>query len=194
MHEALSKPPRTMTVPEFLLWPGDGSGRRFQLVDGAVRPIPLDTTTRGAIQATLGCLIADHLSAIGSRCRGIFRPPIVPRVRASLNLRTPALAVTADPDRPDQYAVEDVVLIAEVLSPGNTSDTWDNVWAYTTIPSVREIAVVHSTRVLVEMLRRGADGHWPEEPEQIGPDGTLRVESIDFDCRLEEVYVQTHLA
>jgi hypothetical protein len=55
---------------------------------------------------------------------------------------------------------------------------------------VREIAVVHSTRVLVELLQRGADGHWPEKPS----DGTLRFESIGFACRLPEVYAQTHLA
>jgi Uma2 family endonuclease len=62
----------------------------------------------------------------------------------------------------------DLIVLIEVLSPGNTSDTWDNVWAYATIPSVREIVVVHSTRVLAELLRRGPDGHWPEEPEKVG--------------------------
>jgi hypothetical protein len=74
MHDTLSKPPRTMTVAEFLDWPGDGSGRKFQLVDGVL------------------------------------------------------------------------------------------------------------------------NGHWPEEPEEIGRDGTLRLDSIDFACRLPEIYAQTHLA
>jgi hypothetical protein len=54
--------------------------------------------------------------------------------------------------------------------------------------------VVHSTRVLAEMLWRGADGHWPEQPDEAGPDGTLRMESIGFACRLPEVCAQTHLA
>ena len=86
------------------------------------------------------------------------------------------------------------MLLIEILSPGNTADTWDNVWSYTTIPSVREIVVVHSTRILVELLRRGADGHWPEEPEEIGADGVLRLESIVFSCPLSDVYARTHLA
>ena len=68
------------------------------------------------------------------------------------------------------------------------------MWAYTTIPTVREIVVVHSTRVLAELLRRGADGHWREQTEKIEPDGTLRLESIGFSCRLREAYAQTHLA
>ena len=61
-------------------------------------------------------------------------------------------------------------------------------------PSVREIVVVHSTRVMAELLRRGSDGNWPAEPEEIGADGTLRLESIDFVCSLPDIYAQTHLA
>jgi hypothetical protein len=53
---------------------------------------------------------------------------------------------------------------------------------------------VHSTRVLAELLRRGTDGHWPGRPEQIGPDDTLRLESIAVAFPLREAYAQTHLA
>ena len=63
-----------------------------------------------------------------------------------------------------------------------------------TIPSVREIVVVHSTRVLAGVLRRGVDGYWPEEPEQIGADAMLRLESIGVAFPLREAYAQTHLA
>jgi Uma2 family endonuclease len=56
------------------------------------------------------------------------------------------------------------VLIIEILSPSNWPETWTNVWAYTTIPSVREILIVHSTKIGVELLRRDAAGHWPEHP------------------------------
>jgi Uma2 family endonuclease len=102
--------------------------------------------------------------------------------------------VTCTPDAPGQQTLPDPILLVEILSPGNTADTWDNVWSYTTIPSVREIAVVHSTRVLVELLRRGTDGHWPAEPEEIGPGDTLRLEGIGFSCPLSDIYAQTHLA
>ena len=186
--------PPTMTVADFLDWPGDGTARRFQLVDGEPRAIPPGSTTRGTIHASLNGLIANHLAISGSSCYAASRPPVAPRVRASLNLRRPALGVTCTPDTPGQQTLPDPVLLIEILSPGNTADTWDNVWSYTTIPSVREIVVVHSTRILVELLRRGADGHWPEEPEEIGADGVLRLESIVFSCPLSDVYAQTHLA
>jgi Uma2 family endonuclease len=156
--------------------------------------MPPGGTTRGTIHAILGWLISNRLLATASTYRACSRPPVAPRVRASINLRRPALGVTAMPDRAGEYMLRDPVLLIEILSPGNASDTWDNVWSYATIPSVREIAVVHSTRVLVELLRRGADGSWPEEPEEIGPGDTLRLASIDFGCPLLDVYEQTHLA
>ena len=40
----------------------------------------------------------------------------------------------------------DPILLIELLSPGNAKDTRDNVWAYTTISSVREIVIVHTAR------------------------------------------------
>jgi Uma2 family endonuclease len=130
----------------------------------------------------------------GSKCRVVTEPGVATRVRANINLRVPDLGVTCTPDAPGQQTLPDPVLLIEILSPGNTADTWDNVWSYTTIPSVQEIAVVHSTRILVELLRRGSDGHWPAEPEEIGPGDTLQLASIAFSCPLSAVYAQTHLA
>jgi Uma2 family endonuclease len=194
MSNTQRKPLPAMTVADFLDWPGDGSGRKFQLVDGELRAMSPGSATHGTIQMTLGRLIGNLLVDAGGRCRIVSEPGIMTRVRANTNLRVPDLGITCTPDAPGQQALPDPVVLIEILSPGNSTDTWDNVWSYTTIPSVREIVVVHSTRVLAELLRRGADGHWPEEPEEIGRDGTLRLGSIDFTCRLPEVYAQTHLA
>jgi Uma2 family endonuclease len=194
MPDALRKLPRTMTVAEFLDWPGDGSGRTFQLVDGELRPMSPGSATHGTIQANLCWLIRSALAASGSGYRIVTEPGVITRTRPDKNMRVPDLGITQTADAPGQQAMPDPIALVEVLSPGNAADTWDNVWAYTTIPSVREIAVVHSTRVLAELLHRGADGHWPQTPEQIGADATLRLESIAVAFRLREAYAQTHLA
>jgi Uma2 family endonuclease len=109
-------------------------------------------------------------------------------------VRVPDLGVTGTPDAPGQRNLPDPIVLIEVLSPGNAADTWDNVWAYTSIPSVREIVVVHSTRVLAEILRRGPDGRWPEATEKVGREDELRLDSIGFACPMGGVYAQTHLA
>jgi Uma2 family endonuclease len=186
--------PEPMTVAEFLAWTGDGSGRKLQLVDGEVRMMSPGSVTHGRIQATLARLIGNALTARSDPCQIITEPAVATRVRANINMRVPDLGVTCTPDAPGQQTLPDPILLIEILSPGNTADTWDNVWSYTTIPSVQEIVVVHSTRILVELLRRGTDGHWPAEPEEVGPGDTLQLASIAFACPLSDVYAQTHLA
>jgi Uma2 family endonuclease len=194
MPNALRKLPQHMTVAEFLDWPGDGSGRTFQLVDGELRAMSPGSATHGTIQSSLSRLIGNALVASGSGCRIVTEPGVITRIRSDINIRVPDLGITRAADAPGQQALPDPIALIEVLSPGNASDTWDNVWAYTTIPSVREIVVVHSTRVLAEVLRRGEDGHWPEQPEQIGAGDTLRLQSIAVIFPLREAYAQTHLA
>jgi Uma2 family endonuclease len=194
MNHVLEKAPPTMTVAEFLDWPGDGSGRKFQLVDGELRAMSPGSATHGTIQTNLGYELRRHMIDRRSEYRVVTEPGVITRLRADANLRVPDLGITLAPDAAGQRALPDPIVLIEILSPGNASDTWENVWAYTTIPSVMEIAVVHSTRVLAEILRRAPDGRWPDKPEFIGPADLLRLDSVDFACPIPEVYAQTHLA
>ena len=186
-------PPR-MTVADFLDWPGDGTAKRHQLVDGEPRAMAPASATHARIQATITYLLTRHLIETGSRCRTATEPAVAPRLRSNVNLRVPDIGVTCTPIEPGQIVLPDPVLLVEVLSPGNEADTWENVWAYSTIPSVQEILVEYSTRIAAELLRRAPDGTWPKEPEEIGPDGQLRLASIGFTCPLAELYDETHLA
>ena len=76
----------------------------------------------------------------------VTAPEIIPRVRANENFRIPDLAVTCTRYDTEEYDVSNPVLIVEILSPSNRSETWQNVWSFTTIPSVREILVLSSTK------------------------------------------------
>jgi len=180
-----------MSVDEFLAW-APGTSERWQLVDGVPHAMSPPTRIHGWLQGELGRLIGNHLRAGASGCSLIVGPGIVPRVMAEHNMRVPDLAVTCSPNDRDERALTDPVLIVEILSPSNQAQTWTNVWAYTSIPSVREIVVLRSDRVAASLLRRLADGMWPERPDEIG-DGTLALESIGFSVRLMELYVTTQL-
>ena len=105
-----------------------------------------------------GALINRHLAEKNSPCFVVTAPGVVPRVQSDINMRVPDLAVTCSPGLPGDRALRDPVLIIEILSPSNRAETWMNVWSYTTIPSVREILVLHSDKIGAELLRRGADG------------------------------------
>ncbi len=183
-----------MTVADFLEWQGDGSGRKFQLVDGEVRAMSPGSAAHAIIQVNLASAILHRLDETGSKCCVGTEPAIATRVRAHTNLRVPDIGVTCSSNEPGQQTFPDPVLLIEVLSPGNQADTWDNVWAYTTIPTVQEILVVHSTRVLAQLLRRQLDGAWPAEPQDIGPDDVLSLETVGLARPLRQFYARTHLA
>lgn len=84
------------------------------------------------------------------------------------------------------------MLVAEILSPSNRRETWINVWAYTTIPSLQEILVLGSEDVWAKVLRRAPDGTWPHDPETVA-DGDLVLDSIGLHTDLADLYRDTGL-
>ena len=65
MNVALHPPPAPMTTEAFLAWPGDGSGRRFNLVDGVARPMSPASHTHAQVQSNALALIARSIDAAG---------------------------------------------------------------------------------------------------------------------------------
>ncbi len=88
--------------------------------------------------------------------------------------------------------ISEPVLLAEVLSPSNQVEMLDNVLSYTSIPSVQEILVLHSTLIGAEVLRRGPDGIWPADPAEV-TSGNLVLDSIGFRVPLADLYRTTRL-
>ena len=156
MSNAASKLPVQMTVEDFLARADPG---RFELIDGEPRAMSPGSTIHARLQARLSRLIDQHLEKSGGPCWVGTEPAVRPRASAKHNVRVPDLGVTCQPDRSGEAIMTDPILLIELLSPGNTKDTRDNVWAYTTIPTVREIMLVHTTQQRVELLRRQSDGH-----------------------------------
>jgi Uma2 family endonuclease len=191
MVAALRIPDR-MTAAEFLAWDAP-SGDRWQLVDGEPQAMAPANRTHNAILGELGRLIGNHLLAQRGQCSVVPTPGVVPRVRADSNYRIPSLAVTCSDYQEEEYDLTDPVLLVEILSPSNRAETWTNVWAYTTMPSVQEILVVHGTRVGAELLRRNPDGSWPPQPATID-DGEIEFTCIGFRVSLAALYRTTRLA
>jgi Uma2 family endonuclease len=182
-----------MTVDEFLSWDsGDHSGCLWQLVDGEPVAMAPGSQNHGALQGEIAGLIRDHLRAARPGCRLIVDPGIVPHLNANRNFRIPDLGVTCSPPSTETM-VPDPVLLVEILSPSNEAETWRNVWAYTTIPTVAEILGVRSTRIEAELLRRLADGNWPKQPQILHAGDALTLDSIGMSIALEALYATSSL-
>ena len=191
MSEAFNIPP-TMDLDEFLAWDAPAGGL-WQLVDGEPRAMAPASLPHNAILGELTRLIGNHLAERGGPCVVVPTPGVIPRIRADRNIRIPDLGVTCSETPLEGYALPDPVLLVEILSPSNAAETWANVWAYTTIPSLQEILILRSSSVRAELLRRRPDGSWPEQPETIS-DGMLELESIGFGLPLTAVYRTTKFA
>jgi Uma2 family endonuclease len=183
---ALRKPaPERITLTEFLNWtPDDPTGAAYQLVDGETVPMAPASRNHAALMAGISALLRNYLMETGSSCSVLVEPGIVPHIGADWNFRLPEVGVVCSPPSSDQV-VRDPVLLIEILSPSNESETRTNIWAYTTIPSVQEILTVRSTRMEAELFRRRPDGNWPESPEIVVGSDRLTLVSIGLahPCR-----------
>jgi Uma2 family endonuclease len=184
--------PEFLTVDAFLRWEAP-MGQLWQLVDGVPHAMAPPSPTHALIQGEVAALIRIHLTSTNMPCAVAVTPGIVPRVQSDINIRIPDLVVTCSPALPGDNAIRDPVLVIEILSPSNRAETWTNVWSYTTIPSVREILVLHSTSIDADLLRRGPDGTWPERPQAIGQDD-LALDSIGYTGPIAAFYRTTWLS
>ena len=190
--DAALKVPEFMTVAEFLDWDAP-PGYYWQLRDGVPEAMSPPSPTHGVIQMRIGQLIGAFLDGRSSPCRVVATPGVIPASRSDINMLIPDLAVTCSPIKASDRALPNPLLLVEVLSPGNQSETCRNVWAYTTIPGVQEIAVFHSEKIGALVLRRGADGTWPDQATAIHK-GELTLESIGLQTSIEDIYLTTWLA
>ncbi|MBD0274487.1 MAG: Uma2 family endonuclease [Acetobacteraceae bacterium] len=100
--------------------------------------------------------------------------------------------MTRSPPSGGQF-VADPALLIEILSPSDAALTRENVWAYSTIPSVGEILLLGGVRVEAELLRRGPDGSWPKAPVFLGTEGDVELASVGFRAPLRAFYRTTDL-
>ena len=148
--------------------------------------------THGILQGRLATLINNHFDRERRPCSVVVEPGVVPRLLSDHNLRVPDLAVTCASYETEEAILADPVLLIEILSPSNQAQTWTNIWAYTTIPSVFEILILRADRIAAELLRRSPQGEWPERPASI-TEGDVVLDSIGFRVGLRELYRGTRL-
>ncbi|HUN38951.1 MAG TPA: Uma2 family endonuclease [Acetobacteraceae bacterium] len=185
MSTALTTPDQ-MTLQEFLAWDAPGPGQ-WQLIDGVPVAMAPASRAHGRLQTVIAGLIDSHLEASGSPCVALTNPGIVPAFQASRNFCIPDLAVTCAETDNDPAGLHHPVLVIEILSPSNHAETWRNVRAYMLIDSVREILVIHTASVRVDLLQRRADGVWPEDVTPI-TQGAFPLASIGLNVLLSELY------
>ena len=144
--------PKRMTLPEFLEW-DDGSGRRYQLVNGVAVMMAPSLEAQGEIAAALSMEIGNRIER---PCRMISEAGIVIPDRAD-TYYVADLAVTCAPREPGRPMVVEPVLVVEVLSPSTGQvNRWRKVADYRALSSIRDTLVADERRV--KLQQQTADG------------------------------------
>jgi Uma2 family endonuclease len=185
---AANQLPAAMTVAEFLAWDPPDFSDRWELIDGTPRAMAPAAPPHGFIQAEAARLIGNHLAEQRPQCRVATEPGLQPKVRGNSNVRVPDLAVTCASLEPGDRLLREPVVVIEILSPSNKAETWQNVWSYVTIPSVREILVVYTAEVRIDLLRREPNGAWPDDPLALTSGDNVTLESIGFTVPISAFY------
>lgn len=188
--------PAPMSLDEFLAWdaPVDAPpDARWQLVDGDPRAMAPASPLHAGIQSEVSRLLGNHLAGNRRECRAYSNPGVMLGIRSDRNYRIPDIGVTCTPLVPGEPTLPNPVLLVEILSPSNPAETWINVWAYTTIPSVQEVLVIRSDAPGALILKRKTDGTWPDVPVSIET-GDVTLDSIGLSLPLNALYAGTWLA
>ncbi len=171
-RRSVDKLPPPMTADEFFAMPDDGTDTKYELVDGYLVAMAPTAPIHGRLQLRLGHLISGHLTKTKSKFWAATEIGVQPPMLGKTNVRIPDLGITCKPLSLDDKAMQDPVLLVEILSPSNVKETRANVWLYANIPSVQEILLVHTTEPKLELFQRQPNGEWPKDAE-IGTAGGI---------------------
>ena len=189
MAEAALKP---MTIEAFFDWCPKDDSRHWELIDG--RPVAMAPTS-GAHAVLLTAIGRRIDEALDRRpgCTANTGAGIIPPSRPYTYYEAD-LAVFCRRAGPDETGdLQEPILIVEILSPSTErNDRRLKLADYRAIASVREVLLLDQASLYAEVHRRLDAERWQTDLIR-GPDGRLRLESIDFDIPLSLLYARVPL-
>lgn len=176
--------PDLLTVADFLAtsWP---DAHRHQLIEGHVLAMAPPARAHASLVATLSHAIERVLT--DDCCEVLTDVGLAPLTREHTCYEVDLL-VTCEAAEPRQRLIRAPVLLVEVLSPSTAAiDRQHKLPDYRQLLSAREIALIDSERMLVELHRRYEGDHWSVEVLH-APTDVLHFECFDLDITLAQLY------
>lgn len=176
---------RRMTVSEFLAW-DSGDDRRHELIDGVPVAMAPASRAHGALAGALAGLLFPWVRARAG-CVLLAEAGIVCPDRQDTWYQAD-LAVMCRPKAGDDAAGEDPVALIEILSPTTQDhDRRRKLPDYRALAPVREIVLVDSQAMFIEVHRRQPGDGWVVDLLR-RPEDVLVLESIGARIGLGDLY------
>lgn len=169
-----------MTVAEFVRWPGDGTDRRHELVDG--RPVAMSPPSGRHAEITRNVFLALH-RRLKEPCRAMFGAGVALSMDDD-ECREPDVFVTCEPT--PEHIFTNARLVVEVLSPSTEKDDRTvKLDFYQTLPEVENVVLVWQDKRRVRLYARDESG-WPAL-DYTGS-GVVPLAGLGVELPLDEVY------
>ena len=175
--------PAPIDIDDYL----DGETRceiKHEYLDGEVVAMGGASARHGLVVTGLGLALGPH--ARRKRCQ-LFMADMKLRVEHSdqTYFYYPDLLLACDPQDREPYYRRRPCLIVEVLSPSTERiDRREKLFAYQTIPSLREYLLIDPDKRHIEIYRFGHPVR-----HEIHTEGSFRLDCLDAELTVDEVYM-----
>jgi Uma2 family endonuclease len=175
--------PATLTYGEFLAFVAD-KDEVYEFVDGRAVALASPGNKHSRIATVLISWIYQHLDGTGCDTHGSKD------VWTGTNARRPDVAVTCDQrDTNDEsHPLRFPKLVIEIVSPNKGDDEKTKHDEYEGMPTIEEYVLVDSARHRVRVYRRGNDGRFRLDFDQIA--GTVYLPSISYMLDIDAMYAK----
>ncbi|MBV5261124.1 Uma2 family endonuclease [Synechococcus moorigangaii CMS01] len=176
--------PKKMTLEEYLAWEATQE-LRYEYVDGEIIAMTGGTITHTRIYLNLYRALFAHLEKRGCEA---FVADVKVQDQKNQRYFYPDLVVTCHPDdRRNNQFIQHPTVIVEVLSPSTANyDQSRKLKLYRQISSLQEYVLIDSQHISVALYQRQSGRMWGYS--DYGPDETFWLPSIEFECKVADLY------
>lgn len=172
-----------LTPEEYLLWEEDQLDVKHEYVNGQVYAMVGASRSHNRVSMWLATRLYNHLA--GSPCQ-VFQTDMKVTVQTLGNTRFyyPDVQVSCEEETASHYNSAPCLII-EVLSASTTKrDRTEKLAAYRLIPALQEYLLCSQDSPHLEVYRKRTN--WGRE--SFGPGQHLRLESVDLDIAVDDIY------
>jgi len=172
-----------LSVEDYLHFEQSGE-IRHEYVDGQIYAMAGTTKRHNAISLNIAALLRAEVR--GTPCRAYIADVKV-RIEFGNAFYYPDVVVGCDPGDDHELYLARPCLIVEVLSPSTENiDRREKLFAYRSLPSLREYVLVGTEENKVEVFRRDESGEWSLTTLEMGD--TLQLECIAAKISMNDIY------
>jgi Uma2 family endonuclease len=175
--------PTRMTIPQFDAW-AQGQQRKHELVRGVPHLQPNVKLNHNRIVANISRELASQLDAANFEfAMGDFAVQTGPD-----SVRFADVMIFPAGKSGSIQSIDDAWYVFEVLSKSSMHDDFgDKRHEYQALASLKAYVVLAQDEPQVWLWRRGEDGQWPADPEQL-TGGAFKLEAVGVELAIGELY------